>query len=382
MNPFAVGCTAKSQSNEGKKMTSNYENIFVMYPRGVRTGGPEALHQLVDMLRSLGQPAFLVACSGAEKPRASEYDCYNAPEVPAAVDSPRNAVIVPETYIRELKRFKHATKFCWWLSIDNSPIFESEKLIGRIEPDRARNRLRLAKHFALSAVQSILRSRHRNDCIHLAQSSYAWAYVSSRINTNPSILSDYTCVEEFGTQFRPQLLSRGRTVAYNPAKGRETVEKIIESAPKDIEWRPIQNLSRAGVIALLQDTSIYLDMGHHPGKDRMPREAALAGAVSIVSRRGAGAYYNDVPVPWEHKISIGPIAVEMAVQRIEQVLENVPAEALKQKEYVRRILEEKEQFRREVEDIFLLHRLGKDYADYERMLSSESEPPQGIENID
>lgn len=349
-------------------MTPNYDNVFVLYPRGIRTGGPEALHQLVDMLRSLGQPAFLVACSGAEKSRVREYDCYDAPEAAEAVDSHRNAVIVPETYTRELRRFKHATKFCWWLSIDNSPVFESEKLIGRIAPDRVRNQLRLTKHFFLSAVQSILRTRNRNDWVHLTQSSYAWAYISSRINTNPSLLSDYTRTEEFDPQSR-QRLSRGRTVAYNPAKGREIVEKVINSSPKDIEWRPIRGLSRGGVIALLQDTSIYLDMGHHPGKDRMPREAALAGAVSIVSRRGAGAYYNDVPVPWEHKVPIGQDAVETAVERIEHVLENVSAEADKQREYVRRILAEKDQFRREVEDIFLLRRLGKDYADYESLVN-------------
>lgn len=354
-------------------MTRTYDNVFVLYPRGVRTGGPEALHQLVDMLRSLGQPAFLVACSGAEKMRVEEYACYDAPEVSTAVDSPRNAVVVPETYTRELRKFKHAKKFCWWLSIDNSPFFESEKLMGRIAPDRARNVLRLTKHFVLSSVQSALRTRNRNDWVHLAQSSYAWAYVSSRINTNPSLLSDYTRTEEFDTEARSSV-SRGRTVAYNPAKGRECIEKIIVSSPEDIEWRPIRGLSRAGVIELLQETSIYLDMGHHPGKDRMPREAALAGAVAIVSRRGAGAYYNDVPVPWEHKVSIGEDSIEIAVERIKHVLENVPVESLKQKDYVARILAEKDQFRREVEDIFILRRLGKDFPDYE--VSQDLETPR------
>ena len=37
-----------------------YSRVFVYYPRGVETGGPEALHQLVDSLRRLKVEAFLV----------------------------------------------------------------------------------------------------------------------------------------------------------------------------------------------------------------------------------------------------------------------------------------------------------------------------------
>ena len=33
----------------------------------------------------------------------------------------------------------------------------------------------------------------------------------------------------------------------------------------------------------------------------MPREAALAGAITLVSRRGSGANWQDVPLPWDHK---------------------------------------------------------------------------------
>lgn len=349
-------------------MPPSYEHIFVLYPRGVRTGGPEALHQLVDMLRNLGQSAFLVPCSGVDRERVAEYSCYDAPEALRVIDAPENAVVAPETHAHELKRYQQASKFCWWLSIDNSPLFESETILKRIAPDHPRNILRIVKHSTFSTLRFALQLGSRNDWQHLAQSSYAWSFISSRIDTNPSLLSDYTQTTEFA-RASSQISYRGRTVAYNPAKGRELLEKVIAASPKDIEWRPIQGYSRGEVIDLLQETSLYLDLGHHPGKDRMPREAALAGAVTIVLRRGAGAYYHDVPIPWEHKISIGNNSVNHAVQCIGRVFENVPEAATKQQAYVQKILSERIQFEAEVRDVFLKGRRGKDYADYQGEIS-------------
>ena len=67
----------------------------------------------------------------------------------------------------------------------------------------------------------------------------------------------------------------------------------------------VVGMTRSEVVSTLQGCGIYLDLGHHPGKDRMPREAALSGALTVVARRGSGAFFADVPVPWEHKITPG-----------------------------------------------------------------------------
>ena len=37
-----------------------------------------------------------------------------------------------------------------------------------------------------------------------------------------------------------------------------------------------------------------VDLGHHPGKDRLPREAALAGCVTVVGRAGAAVFADEV----------------------------------------------------------------------------------------
>ena len=45
----------------------------------------------------------------------------------------------------------------------------------------------------------------------------------------------------------------------------------------------------------------YIDFGPHPGMDRLPREAALAGCIVITNREGAAAHDEDVPLPPEYK---------------------------------------------------------------------------------
>ena len=45
----------------------------------------------------------------------------------------------------------------------------------------------------------------------------------------------------------------------------------------------------------LSQAKVYIDFGGHPGKDRIPREAALCGCCVVTGRRGAAG--NDVEVP-------------------------------------------------------------------------------------
>ena len=45
----------------------------------------------------------------------------------------------------------------------------------------------------------------------------------------------------------------------------------------------------------------YIDFGPHPGMDRLPREAALAGCVVVTNREGAANFDEDTPLPSQFK---------------------------------------------------------------------------------
>ena len=41
------------------------------------------------------------------------------------------------------------------------------------------------------------------------------------------------------------------------------------------------------IINIYNKTKVYLDFGYHPGKDRMPREAALFNNCIITNKKGS-----------------------------------------------------------------------------------------------
>ena len=53
----------------------------------------------------------------------------------------------------------------------------------------------------------------------------------------------------------------------------------------------------------MQAGKIYIDFGEHPGKDRIPREAAANGCCVITNRKGSAAYAEDVPIPDQFKFA-------------------------------------------------------------------------------
>ena len=57
------------------------------------------------------------------------------------------------------------------------------------------------------------------------------------------------------------------------------------------------------VVLMMQASKIYVDFGEHPGKDRIPREAAANGCCVITNRKGSSAFAEDVPIPDHFKFS-------------------------------------------------------------------------------
>ncbi|WP_439937225.1 hypothetical protein ACS3YM_14970 [Nocardia sp. N13] len=166
-----------------------------------------------------------------------------------------------------------------------------------------------------------------------------------------SMLSDYTrAPEDTDGMHGP---ADTRSIAYNPKKGSALLEQIRSAANEDIDWRPIQGMSASQVFELLHGTSLYLDTGNHPGKDRLPREAALAGAVTLAVRRGSAAFDQDVPIPTSHKFNPGPDAVQHAVTMIEDVFADLEGARRAQASYRNTILREKAHFDAEVSALFI-----------------------------
>jgi hypothetical protein len=55
------------------------------------------------------------------------------------------------------------------------------------------------------------------------------------------------------------------------------------------------------MVLIMQSSKAYVDFGEHPGKDRIPREAAANGCCVITNQKGAAANDKDVPIPEKYK---------------------------------------------------------------------------------
>ncbi|MBP2436507.1 hypothetical protein [Microbacterium amylolyticum] len=347
-------------------MTHGFDIVYVYYPRGLATGGPEALHQLVDSLRRQGREAYLVAVPGTERaPRAQRYAHYDAPEAPRVVDSAGTAVVVPETQALLLKGLRRATGFVWWLSIDYAPRFVIERARSStlpIERTRSSRAPLLQARFVKRALRGILTGE---DAIlrragHLAQSHYAWSHVFAHLGRPGTIVSDYTPITPLPED---EITTDGRIprITYNPAKSREIMTEFARRWP-GIELLPLQGMTGDEVADALRTSLVYLDLGTHPGKDRMPREAAALGAIVLVANRGAAANGVDVPIPSVHKVEVLPDVVLNAKRALDTVFTDPAAALAAQAEYRARVAGEREAFDDEVAAAFIRGTTGSDGA--------------------
>jgi len=229
--------------------------IVVVCPAATVTGGPEALHQLVDSLTRQGFDAGMLYLPGEYHNVPAAYENYKFRTVSESDIYPTDVVVIPEVMANEVARFSYARTVLWWLSVDNAPAD------------------------ALSVCGD-----------HIAQSFYAWQHLRGH-GIDAKMVGDYVH-HDFGLGNVP----REKWVTFNPAKGADLAHRFSVLCP-DIDLRPIEGMGRSEVATFLNCCAVFIDFGHQPGKDRLPREAARCGAVVFINDVGAARFRGDFPLP-------------------------------------------------------------------------------------
>ena len=339
--------------------------IYIVAPANVATGGPELLHQLGYHLRNdLNLNTFMYYGKYKEgSPVHPNYIHYDVPYVDVIKDRKENILIVPELYsnILMLNSYKELQKSVWWLSVD---FFYSSKFefVHPIKSFFLRLNNYIAKKFDLLELIDIpsytvlnCNANLRDDIalksvdVHLVQSQYAFEHLQSSKFDNIAFLSDY--LNDDFLNITTDILKKRNIVAYNPKKGALFTKKIIQSAP-DITFVPIENMSRDQVIELLQRAKVYIDFGNHPGKDRIPREAAILKCCVITGKKGSSKYFEDVPINDEFKFEDIELNIEEIKKKIYEIFQNYENNVIKFEDYIKMIKSEKDKFIQECRDIF------------------------------
>lgn len=312
------------------------KRIIVFSSKSI-TGGPEVLHQLVDALRTLGHEAYI-----SYYPFDEPFEChqvyrkYNAPQIDF-VDASDVFYVVPEAATWILRRISHSNAAVWWLSVDN---YLAAKHQSWFRDFYKRYTSLLSRRLPIWRLRKYK---------HFVQSKYAEDFLAKRgISSMP--LSDYLNAEHL--QQRDLRQSRKNIVVYNPKKGQKQTHKLRQIYAY-IEFVPIENMTPRQVAELLASAKVYIDFGHHPGKDRFPREAAMAGCCVITGRCGSASYFEDVAIPDGYKLDDKSDSyVKDFGGVINSIFSNYTHHACQFEEYRQRILKEPTEFLAQIEAIF------------------------------
>ncbi|TCW60160.1 hypothetical protein [Treponema sp. J25] len=323
-----------------------YTNIYIACPANIASGGPELLHQLGYELANLGFATYMFYYNSNENvyPVHEAYLCYGNKFVNEIEDVKKNILIVPETYTQLIYNYKYIQKVIWWLSVDN--YYNFLKSNSKIK----KNIKIFLYKLGFFPKEKIYRFSKNENILHLVQSEYAKQMLKNK-GVDSLFLGDYLNYYFIQKQENNTNPKKENIVVYNPKKGKEFTNLIIEKA-KDIKFVSIENMTREEVADLLSRAKVYIDFGNHPGKDRIPREAAILGCCVITGKDGSAKFYEDIPIGNNFKFDANKKNIPLIIKKIKSCFENYET-ITKEFEYYREIIRnERTKFLDDLKNIF------------------------------
>ena len=141
-------------------------------------------------------------------------------------------------------------------------------------------------------------------------------------------------------------------VLYNPKKGAAFTKALREMA-QDLRWVPLIGMTTEEMRSCMSKSKVYVDFGNHPGKDRIPREAAISGCIVITGKRGAAAFAEDVCIPETYKFDESCAKKEDIISCIRDCICNFDVHKVDFDGYRSYIRNEHQQFTADVKKIFV-----------------------------
>jgi hypothetical protein len=258
---------------------SKYSEIVIFAPSGVLKGGGESLILLLNNLKQRNIPASIQYVSNEQS--------WNALR---DFDAKGKLLIFPEIYITKASSIMNAHAAIWWLSVDNFTYKKHASVLRDMftyykNVLRGRRPLRIGKTL--------------HPLIHFCESHYAIAYLKSfGINSIylPRLLGNIFYQSS-------DAVSKEKIIACSRRKGRLYLDKVIKEF-SDFDFIFLDNLSEEDVYKVLARSMVYLDLGHFPGSERLPREAVMLNNFVLINNVGAAQNFQDFPLPSQFKLNV------------------------------------------------------------------------------
>lgn len=293
-------------------------DVFVICPC-FKTGGPEALHQLAFSSSEVGFNAVLVYTGDCTNLYVDDYPSLKIGKMADIIDSSKSAIIIPEVFdpIHYRNTYPKSKIIVWWLSYNHG-------------------RSQIPKFRGINAVLSPV--------AHAFQSYYAEDMVRKDLQLKTTyFLFDFTR-SSYVNFIPPKDQKKLPVVLYNPAK-----DKVTPRVASQLNITSVA-LTGMNLSALIENgsrSSVYVDYGSHPGKDRFPREMAMLGCVIVTNQEGSARYYEDVPI--DEKVVTEAELSEL----LTSILKDPTSYYIKQQSYRDIIKNEKHEFKEQIKKLFI-----------------------------
>ncbi|WP_350628468.1 hypothetical protein [Pseudoalteromonas sp. CAL260-MNA-CIBAN-0059] len=266
--------------------------VVILCPANSVTGGPELLHQFAYELSQNNVDASILYYPYGDYKTADTYAEYNVDVVDyLSVKNGKHVFVFPEVATNLAYDFESKKKYIWWLSVDN---------YFKAYPKDLYSSLKFKIKAILNKKSVPIPMDNMKQYKHLSQSEYGLQFLKKHNVVEAFKLTDY--LNDVHLNNFVNIKDKENIVAYNPKKGVAFTQALIQANPT-IQFVPIQGMTAVQVGELLNKSKVYIDFGEHPGKDRIPREAAMARCVVITGKKGSAANDIDVPIPSEYKFT-------------------------------------------------------------------------------
>ena len=320
-----------------------YKKILVVCPAGAVTGGPEALHQLTAHMNSLGLPAYMCYLPFTET--ASPPVPYTRYHTQSACyeDVSGNLIIFPEVDPMLALKVKNAQAALWWLSLEN---FLERRNIWSLH-----DRIRYLKR-VIQGRRPWGGAKNLKSLLHFSQTEHSTQYLKS-CGIDPIPLIDSINEDFLTDKYLDRIDHKENIILYNPTKGWKVTQQLIEQYP---EWQflPLKGLNRDQLSEKLYKAKLYIDFGHHPGRDRLPREAAMHGCCLITGKLGSAGNDVDLPIPSQYKFdSSAPGFVKQFGKLTTDIIDHFPQHYAALNPYRKWLQDEPRIFKQQIVNYFL-----------------------------
>lgn len=321
---------------------AHYEKILIVCPSGAVTGGPEALHQLCAQMNSLGLAAFMCYLPFDQLFNAPEPYRHYRTQSALYEDAPGNLIIFPEVEPILALKVKYAQGALWWLSLEN--------FLERRHISVFHDNLRYLKR-VIQGRRPLRGARSLKNLLHFSQTEHSSEYLRS-CGIEPIPLIDSINESFLTNRYLDRIDHKQDLILYNPTKGWRVTHKLIKAFP---QWQffPLKGLGREQLSEKLYSAKLYIDFGHHPGRDRMPREAAMHGCCLITGRLGSAGNAIDLPIPKQYKLDSNSPQFMIEFKEItSQILSDFPNHYAEFNQYRRWLQDEPHIFKEQILNYF------------------------------